>query len=293
VAHEAAKESHVAPITLIEGDEVLDLLFAYRIGVTEREGEWQIDPAYLDNLQKKAMGTYRGGSNSKSGTVAGENRPAPKPQAHEPPSPSPTALTPPNPPNASSYDLPATQPQPNPPTPGGEMTWSTHLMAGLSALWLMEVLPTSSTENMALLAGAAALGALLPDLDAAESKIKHLSVAGIKPFLLPSQMIYSQLGHRSFLHSLSGLTFFACACLLLSPFMDWPAALALWLGYASHLATDAMTRSGIPWLYPRKEHFHLLPLRLRLTTGSPEEEMIFVLLSLTALLLMLRHLPVQ
>ena len=64
------------------------------------------------------------------------------------------------------------------------MTWSTHLMAGLSTLWLMEVLPVSQTENMALLAGAAALGSLLPDLDAAESKIKHLTVGGVKPFLL-------------------------------------------------------------------------------------------------------------
>jgi inner membrane protein len=173
------------------------------------------------------------------------------------------------------------------------MTWSTHLMAGLSALWLMEALPASATENMALLAGAAALGSLLPDLDASESKIKHLSIGGIKPFYLPSEMIYSQLGHRSFLHSLYGLAFCACSCLLLSPFTGWQAALALWLGYASHLAADAMTRSGIPWLYPQPRRYHLLPPRLRLVTGSPEEEIVFVLLALSALLLTLRHLPVQ
>ena len=101
------------------------------------------------------------------------------------------------------------------------------------------------------------------------------------------------LGHRSFLHSLSGLAFCACCCLLVLPFLGWLAALALWLGYASHLATDALTRSGIPWLYPNPRRFHLLPLRLRLTTGSAEEEILFVLLSLSALLLMLRHLPVQ
>ena len=173
------------------------------------------------------------------------------------------------------------------------MTWSTHLMAGLSALWLMEALPASQPENMALLAGAAALGSLLPDLDASESKIKHLSVAGVKPFYLPSRMIYGQLGHRSFLHSLAGLAYCACFCLLFAPFTGWQVALALWLGYASHLAADALTRSGIPWLYPRNGRFHLLPARLRLTTGSQEEEVVFVLLALSALLLMLRHLPVQ
>ena len=173
------------------------------------------------------------------------------------------------------------------------MTWSTHLMAGLSALWIMEALPASQPENMALLAGAAALGSLLPDLDASESKVKHLSVAGIKPFLLPSQAIYGQFGHRTFLHSLAGLAFCASSCLLLSPFTGWQVALALWLGYASHLAADALTRSGIPWLYPNHRRFHLLPPRLRLTTGSQAEEVVFVLLSLSALLLMLRHLPVQ
>ena len=171
------------------------------------------------------------------------------------------------------------------------MTWSTHLMAGLGTLWLIEVLPTSHSENMALLAGAAALGSLLPDLDAAERKIKHLSLAGIKPFLLPSQLVYRQLGHRSFLHSLPGLTFCGCICLLLSPFTGWQAALSLWLGYASHLAADALTRSGIPWLYPHPERFHLLPARVRITTGSADEEIVFVLLSLSALLLTLRHLP--
>jgi HJR/Mrr/RecB family endonuclease len=44
--HEAAQESCVAPITLIEGDEVMDLLFAYRIGVTECKGGWRIDSTY-------------------------------------------------------------------------------------------------------------------------------------------------------------------------------------------------------------------------------------------------------
>lgn len=172
------------------------------------------------------------------------------------------------------------------------MTWSTHLMAGLNALWLLELFPGLAFENAGLLAGAAALGALLPDLDASESKIKHLSLAGIKPFFLPSQAIYNHYGHRSFLHSVAGLALVGIASAALSVVTGRGAALALCLGYASHLMADAMTKSGIPFLYPRRKRFHLLSKRLRVTTGSLAEEFIFVLLSITALALMLRHLSI-
>lgn len=150
--------------------------------------------------------------------------------------------------------------------------------------------PRAHANNMAFLAGAAALGSLLPDLDASESKIKHFTIGGIKPFLLPSQAIYRQLGHRTFLHSLVGLTFVAVTGAVLVPFTGKDAALALWLGYASHLIADGITRSGIPLLYPRPKRFHLMPKRFRVVTGSPAKDVIFVLLSLSALTLMLRHL---
>jgi restriction system protein len=64
VAHDAAQESPVAPITLIEGEEILDLLFAYRIGVLNQNGKWRLDDNYLDSLkaldsfQKRSMSTY-------------------------------------------------------------------------------------------------------------------------------------------------------------------------------------------------------------------------------------------
>lgn len=63
VAHDAAQESAVAPITLIEGEELLDLLFAYRIGVNSQNGHWQLDHNYLARLkaidywQKRSMST--------------------------------------------------------------------------------------------------------------------------------------------------------------------------------------------------------------------------------------------
>ena len=165
-------------------------------------------------------------------------------------------------------------------------------MAGLNTLWLLEALPGAQFENIALMAGAAAFGSLLPDLDASQSKIKHLRIGGIKPFYLPAEAIYHQLGHRTFLHSLAGLAYIAIVCAVLSPFIGWQAALALWLGYASHLVADGVTKSGIPLLYPKSKRFHLLPKALRITTGSLEEEVVFVLLSLSILAFLLRHLAI-
>ncbi len=64
VAHDAARASAVAPIALIEGEYILDLLFAYRVGVVICDGKWRLDDNYLANLkhldclQKRFMSTY-------------------------------------------------------------------------------------------------------------------------------------------------------------------------------------------------------------------------------------------
>jgi len=58
------------------------------------------------------------------------------------------------------------------------------------------------------------------------------------------------LGQRGLLYSLVELDLFAAAAIPLRLAVGWPSSLALMLGYASHLAADACTRSGIPFLYP-------------------------------------------
>jgi membrane-bound metal-dependent hydrolase YbcI (DUF457 family) len=167
-------------------------------------------------------------------------------------------------------------------------------MAGLGSLWVLKALPEgvsagSSTNNIGLLALLAGMGALLPDLDARESRLKHLTVgAGIAPFVLPSLVLHRTLGHRGMLHSLVGLVLTA---LLLSfpllTWLGWQPALALLLGFGSHLALDACTRRGIPILWPDRTRRFLLPARLRFTTGSPAEEALLVPLTLVAVLLFL------
>ena len=169
----------------------------------------------------------------------------------------------------------------------------THALAGVAAIW---VLPTSmTTETLASLTIFAALGALLPDLDANESQIKRLRFAGIMPFTPLALALNRTLGHRGLLHSLLG---WGLATLLFSPLLFLPLAgmgtmglpLALSIGYASHLATDACTKSGIPFFYPRRKRYHLLPRPLRITTGSMAEDIVFAALATLLLTLLVRQL---
>ena len=58
------------------------------------------------------------------------------------------------------------------------MTWSTHALFGVNSVWLLAWLPPEILGcDVGTLAATAALGVLLPDLDALESKIKHLNAS--------------------------------------------------------------------------------------------------------------------
>jgi inner membrane protein len=147
--------------------------------------------------------------------------------------------------------------------------------------------------DFGVLAAAAAFGALLPDLDASESKIKHLKLGNsqFKPFLLPAQVVHGTDRHRGLLHSLWGMAVAGLLFLPFAPWTGWAPVAALHLGYVSHLAGDSMTKCGVPLLYPRRRAFHLLPRAWRLTTGSQAEEAVFVFFALSAFALLLRSLP--
>ncbi len=177
------------------------------------------------------------------------------------------------------------------------MTWRTHALAGIGSLWLLDAAPHgigagNGVSNVGLLAALAAFGALLPDLDAQQSRIKHLSPGwGIEPFVLPSLLLYRALGHRGLLHSGLGLALFTVLFALpLAFWWGWQPSAALALGYTSHLAADGCTRRGIPLLHPRRLRFFLLPPKLRLVTGSSAEDALLPLLAALALLLLLLHL---
>ena len=173
------------------------------------------------------------------------------------------------------------------------MTWRTHLMGGVVSLAPLVLLPhdTLAAGEVGLCALLAALGSLLPDLDASESHLKHLKLLGttITPFSVPAVHLNRTLGHRGLLHSLLGLGVVGLLVgVPLAVFVGPLAGLALLLGYASHLALDACTKHGIVLLYPNPKRLHLLPAGFRVTTGSTAEEPVFVLLALLAVVLLLR-----
>ena len=169
--------------------------------------------------------------------------------------------------------------------------WPTHTLFGISTLWLLAPVPPEVLQaNMGVLAAAAALGALMPDLDASESKIKHLKIPNtqIKPFMLPAMIVSRSDQHRGLLHSLAGLGMMAVFVLPIGFISGWAIVFAFLLGYASHLVADSATKNGIRLLYPRKQRFHLLPVQWRFTTGSFAEDALLVPLAFCCLLLLLR-----
>jgi membrane-bound metal-dependent hydrolase YbcI (DUF457 family) len=254
----ALAEVH-APVRLIDGSQLIDLLIKHRVGVRERNGDKQevLDDDLFDYLQSQFP----------------PSRPADTPASEASK-------------GKSDNDKIPTVYQ------GGEMTWRTHTLAGISSLWLLAPLPHGlDGSNIGFLATVAAFGALLPDLDAAESKLKSLGIGGVRPFVPLSIAVNRAWGHRGLLHSPIGLMTFAVICTLLTRWWGWNASAALLSGYASHLLADASTKSGIPRT-PLTGRFHLLPPGLRFVTGSMAEEALFPLLAAAALWLILVHMPI-
>ena len=137
--------------------------------------------------------------------------------------------------------------------------------------------------------GAAALGSLLPDVDTPSSRIGWV--------LWPlARWIEGRFGHRTITHSFVGIGL--CA-LLFAPALLFPLwrslYLALLVGYAMHLMGDAVTKSGVPLAWPRREQFVFPGNRdFRLRTGSGAEVAVLGLLLIlggAVLLPLSRHGP--
>jgi len=124
------------------------------------------------------------------------------------------------------------------------MTGPTHIALGVSTVWLMCAIPgavgplsVQDGSSPGLLVGCAALGALLPDLDATRSTVKYLRLGRrFQQFLWPARVLSRELGHRGPLHSLAGITLlWVWLGLPAMLWLGWRPALALALGMLSHL----------------------------------------------------------
>ena len=173
------------------------------------------------------------------------------------------------------------------------MLWKTHVCAGLNTLWLFHLVPHSAPLiSFPALAACGAFGSCLPDLDAANSKIRSLKIGGVQPFRAVGAVAHWAFGHRGLMHSplaLLGLAFGLRQ--LLCPWVGPACCAALWLGYGSHLLLDAITPSGIPLGFGNKPRLRLLPKKLCIPTGSFGEKTFLTLLLLACMTLAvsLRH----
>ena len=123
----------------------------------------------------------------------------------------------------------------------------------------------------------AALGSLLPDLDASESKVKHLRLPlgrrrrnSIKPFGVVSDTAHVIFGHRGLLHSLVAVLLLTGALVIVQLVVGGSDQLylALLLGYTSHLLIDSFTKSGTQLLYPLSTTIRFLPHPIAVRTRS-------------------------
>jgi restriction system protein len=56
-AKQAAESNHIAPVTLIDGEQLLDLLFVHQVGVSKEALElWTFDTAFFDRLNSEKNG---------------------------------------------------------------------------------------------------------------------------------------------------------------------------------------------------------------------------------------------
>lgn len=144
------------------------------------------------------------------------------------------------------------------------MMAGSHLVVGAAAWAITARLGGAGiVEPLAL--GAAALGALLPDVDHPHSRVGRL----VKPVSVPLSLL---LGHRGVTHSLLAVLAALYAAGRLG--MAWMAA-PVAVGYLSHLAADALTPAGVPLLWPLRARF-ALPLA---RTGGMIEIILVVLVA--------------
>jgi inner membrane protein len=170
------------------------------------------------------------------------------------------------------------------------MRWATHAALALNSLWLLQAANSASVQNsIGILVVSAVFGGLLPDLDAVDSKLQRLPVltADVQPFGFLSSVIRQTSPHRGWMHSLRGLAIISVVLTPVIPLIGIGAWLAFAGSYASHLLADMMNPSGIPLFFPQPRRWYVLPRNWRISTGSPEEELVFVLFACLGLVLLL------
>jgi len=166
-------------------------------------------------------------------------------------------------------------------------------------------------------------GALFPDVDHPEGRLVNSHLFGIhffrifpwllgligllyKALTIPIAALFqlfgvrlrghsfrANFGHRGITHSLLALGLLVALGEL--PFCPWHwlhLGFLIGWGYASHLVADALTKQGVPLLWPLDRRFGFPPFRLlRLTTGTFTEYAIVAALTMLCLINIAKAFP--
>jgi len=194
------------------------------------------------------------------------------------------------------------------------MRGGTHVLIGLGVtavaltppdLW--STTPDPATWGAGMVVGG--MASLLPDIDSLDATIRQMWGVGDKQTsrrlqrtlsrrfsLLDLLFVLLRWGMARLLNLIPvliqhrGLTHWGLTWLVLS-LLVWlvapvPITVAFTVGYLSHILADMMTISGVAMLWPVvKRPLHLLPNGWRFRTGSPAEDLLFVLLLAVTLFL--------
>ncbi len=149
------------------------------------------------------------------------------------------------------------------------MTWQTHAAVGANSAWIAALAGTAD-ERLLLLAGAGAVAALLPDIDATGAKV-HFAAGG------SLGMFRGIFRHRHFFHSILATTllYFVAGFFLRPIHVLLPEVIAL--GYLSHLLIDGCNMTGVRLFFPATTMISLLPKSLRSRVKGPMDQLLFIL----------------
>ena len=163
------------------------------------------------------------------------------------------------------------------------MTWRTHIVVGMNALWLVPLTGTTVDLSLLPLVPLAAFASLLPDIDAVAAKIHYIG-GGV---LLFTQRKFkgTYFHHRAIMHSFFValilafiLAFFFAKIIPLLPVIFFVA-------FMSHGVVDGLN-APVGLLYPvYMKKFALLPRSLRTPVNGLADNLIFIIGSFSLLLL--------
>ncbi len=164
------------------------------------------------------------------------------------------------------------------------MTGRTHDAIAFASLITVAVINPPGSINIATATAAIVgniVGATLPDLDQSTNRLWDL---------LPGRDFVGKLmrplflGHRNLTHSLVGVFLIYKILEFLLPRILNPSYVnsqivfaAMMIGYISHLVGDALTKEGLPLLFPSPLRFGFPPISaMRITTGKWIENIVIL-----------------